>query len=495
MVKKVIKLASLLLVLTACAFANDLASICFDEQFSFWQPDHGEWQSVGGAFMDAGQPTRLGVLPGQGVVVNGMNGNTHHLVSCDEFGDIRLHIEFMVPEESNSGVYFMGRYEIQVRDSFKKESHYAGNECGGIYQRWDESREPKGFEGVSPRIDAARAPGQWQWFDVVFRAPRFDESGKKIRNACFEKVYHNGFLVHENVEVRGPTRASLFDDEKPLGPLMLQGDHGPVAFRNLRVFPADQPFFFAMDTGVKDDQHLTFEQQADMLRELGYDGMDHTSVENLPEKFSALDRHSLRLFAVYLDVLVDRDQQTYNDGLEQAVELLKGRDVTLWVPLRSDDFQPSDAAGDESAVRVIRRIADLAESAGLQVALYPHSFFMMGKISDALRIAKKVNRSNVGVTFNLCHWLRTDRRDLNETLTEAAPYLRMVTINGADNQGEWKELIQPLGSGEFEVSSALTALKKIGYAGTIGLQGYGIGGDVHENLRRSMAAWQALQNR
>jgi sugar phosphate isomerase/epimerase len=490
-----IRTAVAFVVFSTWVFANDLASICFDEQFSSWQPDRGEWQNVGGAFMDADQPTRLGVLPGQVVVVNGMNGNTRHLVSRDELGDIRLHIEFMVPEESNSGVYFMGRYEIQIRDSFKKESQYTGNECGGIYERWDESREPKGFEGVSPRIDAARAPGQWQWFDVVFRAPRFDESGNKIHNARFEKVYYNGFLVHENVEVSGPTRASLFDDEKPLGPLMLQGDHGPVAYRNLRVFPADQPFFFAMDTGVKDDQHVTFEQQADMLRELGYDGMDHTGVENLPEKLSALDRRSLRLFAVYLDVLADRDQQKFNDGLEHAVELLKGRDVTLWVPIHSNDFQPSDAAGDESAVRVIRRIADLAESAGLKVALYPHSFFMMEKISDAVRIAKKVNRSNVGVTFNLCHWLRTDRRDLAETLTEAAPYLRMVTINGADNQGEWKELIQPLGSGEFEVSSVITALHKIGYAGPIGLQGYGIGGDVHENLRCSMAAWQELQSR
>lgn len=490
-----IKIAILVIFLTALAFANDLPRVCFDEQFSSWQTDHGEWQSVGGAFMDADQPNRLGVLPGCGVVVNGANGRTRHLVSRDEFGDVRLHVEFMVPEESNSGVYFMGRYEIQVRDSFKKESQYAGNECGGIYERWDESREPKGFEGVSPRIDEAKAPGQWQWFDAVFRTPRFDENGKKIRNARFERVYHNGYLIHENVEVSGPTRASLYDDEKPLGPLMLQGDHGPVAYRNLRVVPADQPAFFAMDTGTKDDQHQGFEKQVVMLKELGYDGMDHTGVENLPDKLRALDRCGLRLFAVYLDVWADRDQQNFNQGLEQAVELLKGRDVTLWVPIRSNDFNPSDTAGDESAVQVIRRIAALAESAGLKVALYPHSFFMLEKISDAVRIAKKVDRPNVGVTFNLCHWLRTDRRDLTETLNEAAPYLRMVTINGADNQGEWKELIQPLGSGEFDVSRVLIILQKLEYRGPVGLQGYGIGGDVRENLRRSMNAWETLQSR
>ena len=62
--------------------------------------------------MDAGQPERLGMLPGQGVVVNGLNGNTRHLVSPDEFGDIRLHLEFMIPEESNSGVYFIGEEKL-----------------------------------------------------------------------------------------------------------------------------------------------------------------------------------------------------------------------------------------------------------------------------------------------------------------------------------------------------------------------------------------------
>ena len=463
--------------------------------FSAWRPDRGEWFEAGGAFMDPDEPRRLGTVPGQGVMVNGASGRTAHLVSSQEYGDIRLHAEFMVPEESNSGVYFMGRYEIQIRDSYKKDSQYAGNECGGIYERWDETRRPKGFEGVSPRFEAAGPPGQWQWFDVVFRAPRFDEYGKKVRNARFEKVFHNGFLIHENVEVTGPTRASLYEDEQPLGPIMLQGDHGPVAYRNIRVMPADQPYFFAMDTGTRDDAHQTFSQQAAMLKSLGYDGTDHTGVENLREKLAALDRHGLRLFAVYLDVWADRDRQRYNDGLEEAIELLKGRDVTLWVPIRSHEFKPSDKEGDEAAVKVVRRIADLAEAAGLSVTLYPHSFFPMEKIGDAVRIAKKVDRPNVGVTFNLCHWLRTDRRDLTKALTEAAPYLRMATINGADHRGDWKELIQPLDSGRFDVGAVLTALRRIGYAGPVGLQGYGIGGDVRENLRRSMGAWERLQIR
>ena len=70
---------------------------------------------------------------------------------------------------------------------------------------------------------------------MTFRAPRFDKDGKKTANAVFVKVVHNGKIIHENVEVTGPTRSAAFRDEKPLGPLMLQGDHGPVAYRNIRL--------------------------------------------------------------------------------------------------------------------------------------------------------------------------------------------------------------------------------------------------------------------
>ncbi|MEK7676891.1 MAG: family 16 glycoside hydrolase [Verrucomicrobiota bacterium] len=72
----------------------------------------------------------------------------------------------------------------------------------------------------------------------MFRAPRFDASGKKVENARFVKVTHNGRVIHENVELTGPTRAATYEnDEKPTGPLMLQGDHGPVAYRNLQLKP------------------------------------------------------------------------------------------------------------------------------------------------------------------------------------------------------------------------------------------------------------------
>ncbi|MBM4154772.1 MAG: DUF1080 domain-containing protein [Lentisphaerae bacterium] len=196
-----------------------------------WRAPTGEWAAAGDVAKDEANPKALASKPGAGAIVNGAKGRTSNLLSKQEWGDVEVHVEFLVPEKSNSGVYLMARYEIQVFDSFGvKEPHHS--DCGGIYQRWADNR---GFEGKPPRVNAAKKPGEWQTFDITFRAPRFDAAGRKTANARFVKVVHNGTVIHENEEVTGPTRASTWNDEKPLGPLMLQGDHGPVAYRNLKV--------------------------------------------------------------------------------------------------------------------------------------------------------------------------------------------------------------------------------------------------------------------
>ncbi|MHC4433488.1 MAG: family 16 glycoside hydrolase, partial [Planctomycetota bacterium] len=96
------------------------------EDLSSWRDSTGQWQVVGDVFVNPANEKMLNVKPGTGVVVNGPAGKTAHLVSNAEFGDIKAHIEFMVPKDSNSGVYFMGRYEIQVFDSWSKTSPYPG---------------------------------------------------------------------------------------------------------------------------------------------------------------------------------------------------------------------------------------------------------------------------------------------------------------------------------------------------------------------------------
>lgn len=187
------------------------------------------WEEVGTTVLDPQDAKRLKSEPGQGTIVT--DGKGKDLLTKETFGDLAAHVEFMIPSHSNSGVYFMGSYELQVYDSFGVEKDkYPGIECGGLYPAWVNNANVRGH---SPLVNASLPPGQWQTFDVVFHAPRFDATGKKTANARFVKVVHNGKLIHENVELFGPTRGGFV--EQATGPLRLQGDHGPVAYRNIRL--------------------------------------------------------------------------------------------------------------------------------------------------------------------------------------------------------------------------------------------------------------------
>lgn len=194
------------------------------------------WKIAGNVFVDREQKQVLIPSNGKGVLVNiPVDSNNSHLFSKFKHGDIELELDVMMPVSSNSGLYFQGRYEIQLLDSWGEENPDSGD-IGGVYKRWDASKEEgeKGFDGVAPNSNACKAPGLWQHFKIIFHAPTFDNSGKKIKNAWFEKVWLNGKLIHDNVEISGPTRSSAFNDEVPLAPLMIQGDHGPVAIRNIK---------------------------------------------------------------------------------------------------------------------------------------------------------------------------------------------------------------------------------------------------------------------
>ncbi len=464
------------------------------KDFSTWRADTAQWQIVGGAHLNSADEKALLAEPGTDAILNGPAGRTANLFSKQEFGDVRAHVEFMVSKDSNSGVYLMGRYEVQIFDSFQKQPEYPGIECGGIYQRWDESRNPKGFEGHSVRVNASKPSGQWQTFDIVFRAPRFDKNGRKIANARFEKVVHNGVLVHSDIELTGPTRAGAYDDEKPAGPLMLQGDHGPVAYRNLWMAPAGPNPFFAMDTATKDDKHRTAAEQAQMLKELAYPGIGigYAGTDSLAETLKELDQRNLQLFAVYTGINVDPGAQPYDPSLKEALKLLDGRNVILWLFAQSQTQKPSAVEGDARAVEIIRELADAAAAHKVRISLYHHNAFWLETIQDAMRIADKVDRPNVGVTFNLCHWLKVSKdKNVKPVIERAMPRLSVVNINGADTEGQdWKTLIQTLDRGTFNVRGFLETLRDAGYTGPIGFQGYGIGGDVHENLKRTMAAWE-----
>lgn len=201
-------------------------------------PAH-RWKVVGGIRLQPDNAKLLVGEPGTGVMLNGDDGRTADLHCVLEHGSCELHVEFCVAEKSNSGVYLMGQYEVQVLDSWgTPNAELTVHSCGAIYPRWNDELKAN-YEGAAPRTNASTAPGTWQTFDVLFHAPRFAASGEKRANARFERLLHNGVVIQENVECSGPTRGAWQPHDIARGPLRLQGDHGPVAYRNIRLRPLD----------------------------------------------------------------------------------------------------------------------------------------------------------------------------------------------------------------------------------------------------------------
>lgn len=203
------------------------------ELAAFRNPQDG-WQHVGDVALDSANPRKLTGLPGQGVWYNGIKGNARNLFTKDKFGDLEIALEFVMGKGSNSGIKFHGHYEIQIADSFGK-TKLTGSDCGGVYPRAVANpRYTTIDQGIAPAVNACKPPGEWQTLHVVFRAPRFVD-GKKTANAKIEKALLNGQVIHDNQELLWPTGDRWKNKEFSEGPLMIQADHGPVAFRNVRI--------------------------------------------------------------------------------------------------------------------------------------------------------------------------------------------------------------------------------------------------------------------
>jgi len=205
------------------------------DDFAVWHRPIGDWYVAGDAGLDPNNAGRLVGKPGTGVLING--SRTNSLVTKQTFQDVEVHLEFMVAKGANSGVIFHGNYEIQILDSahVKKPT---GAHCGGVYPRAEASPTYHHIdEGSPPRVNAAKPPGQWQTLDIIFQSPRFDEAGNKTAHARFVRVVHNGLVIQENVEVPYAHGPNWDRRQFPRGPIILQGDYGLVAFRNIRVRP------------------------------------------------------------------------------------------------------------------------------------------------------------------------------------------------------------------------------------------------------------------
>jgi sugar phosphate isomerase/epimerase len=245
--------------------------------------------------------------------------------------------------------------------------------------------------------------------------------------------------------------------------------------------------FFAFDNGINRGK-LTIDQQAKTLKKLGYAGIGYSGVRDLPKKVKAFKDQGIKVFSTYVWCNPTR-KVPYDPKLIEAMKQLKGTGVVFWLTV-------SGKTDDDKAAAVVRELADAAARHGAKIALYPHLGNYIATTTQAIRLVKKVDRKNVGVSINLCHELKAGSEPkLSEIIKAAMPHLFMVSINGADHKGGWDKLIRPLGEGEFDVLGFLKALNAEGYTGPIGLQCYAVKGDQVKNLERSMTAWKTYQKK
>ena len=260
--------------------------------------------------------------------------------------------------------------------------------------------------------------------------------------------------------------------------------------------PGNPIFAFCMDT--HDAKKRTLAQQAEMLEELGFDGAGHVGLENVAERVRTLDEAGLKLFLIGLRVNLAAKDRPYLAQVKEVLPRVKGRNVAMYVTLVG--MKPGDPAGEPIAVPILRELANLARESGVHLVLYPHTGDWLVRMDHAVRLAQKVDRPNLGVIFNLCHFLRNeDPATLHAALESAGPHLFMVSINGAEPEAKaepgWAKLIQPLDQGTLDTYGLLKTLKKLDYTGPVALMCYGIGGDAKEHLAGSIAEWRRLQER
>lgn len=254
--------------------------------------------------------------------------------------------------------------------------------------------------------------------------------------------------------------------------------------------------FFALDTIARGGRASV----PAMLKELGYAGYGGRALETV--MIEAIPAAELKYYTAYLVLELKAGGTPLEEKLRTWLDAVRGQNFTLWLALskvtRADgSLVPfSSPEGDEIAAPQLQALAAYAAERGVRLSLYHHSRYWLERFEDATRLAAKIDRPTVKVTFNLCHWLKLegDQRAIAPVLKAALPQLDLVTISGADRgdtrEMTWTKLIQPLDSGSYDLAAFVRTLSEVGYTGPVGFQGYGIKEEPRDVLARSIAAWR-----
>jgi sugar phosphate isomerase/epimerase len=251
---------------------------------------------------------------------------------------------------------------------------------------------------------------------------------------------------------------------------------------------AERPFF-AFDNGLTSIKSV--EEQAKLLKELGYAGICTRPDNCTDELLAAFDKHGVKIMASYVVLPAGEGKTAVPSNIIEHFKKLKGRGTVVWFSL-NNSRSPIDPA-----VELTRNVCDAAAENGLSVVFYPHVGCLTSRIATCEKIRALADRKNLGLSLTLCHFLaQNDHKELEATLKAMAPNLKLVLINGANMlpapKADWNELIKPLGEGTFDMERLVKTLDEIGYDAPVGLQCYKIPGSARDNLAKSMQTWKKL---
>ena len=268
-----------------------------------------------------------------------------------------------------------------------------------------------------------------------------------------------------------------------VGPLIAQQD----SFR---------PELFAFQTGFANADSKDPDYLVNLVRQSGFDGVELMGLPAVESFMPALRTGNLKLHSIYLKLDLDHDQP-FDPNLLSLLQKYPGEIHYLWFHVHSDRFRRSDPAGDPRCTEVLRQLSDLVQPFNVKIGIYHHVGLWVERFSDGVRVARRVDRPNVGAVFNLCHYLKTvGPNNLENELSDAFPFVILVSVNGADNGDTismgWNQLIQPLDQGTFDVRRVLRVLRDNDYRGPIGLQGFAIQQKPEEFFPNSVTRFRKM---
>ena len=263
--------------------------------------------------------------------------------------------------------------------------------------------------------------------------------------------------------------------------------------------------FFAFHNIIRGDSiYSTFDKQVELIKNAGFDAIEINQIDSFEGMKAALDQHDFK--GAYFYIKVKLEQPYLDPRLENYIQQLKGSKTIIapYIVSESKKFSPSSTDADTLVIRLIKQIALWSKKSDLQVAIYPHFGFYVERTDHALALVKEINIKNVGLSFNLCHWLATtssnERLEIKQHLKTLLPYLKMISISGANDlitkqKNIWVDYILPLGQGSFDTYNLVKFLViDLKFKNPIGVQCYNIKGSKTELINTTIQAWNTIKN-